>query len=149
MSETAREISQEYWRPAQQHQARAEYPVANVVPYCNMCGTQYAPGARFCHVCGENREPEIHASAANRIVKALDFASIREKLGLSTTALVLVALAAGCMLGALFTGFIYSDAKTPIEWQAVQTWRMEWMVAAIVFVLGAILFRESSPANQK
>ncbi len=141
MSETAREISQEYWRPAQTPN-RAESPVASVTPYCTMCGTQYAPGARFCHVCGENREPEFHATGANRIVQALDFANIRQKLGLSTTSLVLVALAIGCVLGALMTGIVYS-ANTLAEFQAVQSWRMEWMMASIVALVAAILFKGS------
>jgi hypothetical protein len=147
MSDTAREISQEYWRPAQQ-QNRAEYQVASVTPYCNMCGTQYAPGARFCHVCGENREPEFHQGAANRIAQALDFTNIRQKLGLSATSLVLVALAAGCVLGALLVGAFYG-ANTLVEWQAVQTWRMEWMMAAIVALIAAILFRDSSTSTNK
>jgi hypothetical protein len=141
MSESAREISQEYWRPAQQ-QNRPEYQVASVIPYCNMCGTQYATGARFCHVCGENREPEFQATGSNRIVQALDFTNIRQKLGLSATSLVLVALAAGCVLGALFTGLIYG-ASTLVEWQAVQTWRIEWMLAAVVALVAAILFRDN------
>ena len=143
MSDTAREISQEYWRPAQQPN-RPEYPVASVIPFCNMCGTQYAPGARFCHVCGENREPEFHsAGAASRIAKILDFTHIREKMGLSATALVLVVMAAGCVLAALFTGIVYS-ASTVSEFQAVQSWRMEWMLTAIAALIAAVLFRDSS-----
>jgi hypothetical protein len=145
MSQTAREISQEYWRPAQQP-SRAEYPVASVTPYCNMCGTQYAPGARFCHVCGENREPEFQAGSANKIAQALDFTNIRQKLGLSTTSLVLVALAIGCVLGALMTGIVYS-ANTVAEFQAVQSWRMEWMLAAIVALVAAILFKGNAVAE--
>jgi hypothetical protein len=145
MSETAREISQEYWRPAQTPN-RAEYPVASVTPYCNMCGTQYAPGARFCHVCGENREPEFQATGATRIAQALDFTNIREKLGLSTASLVLVALAIGCVFGALMTGIIYS-ANTIAEFQAVQSWRMEWMLAAIVALVAAILFKGAQKAQ--
>ena len=139
MSDTAREISQEYWRPAQQPN-RADYPVASVNPYCNMCGTQYATGARFCHVCGENRDPEFQATGANRIAQALDFTNIRQKLGMSTTSLVLVAVAIGCVLGALLTGMIYS-ANTIAEFQAVQSWRMEWLMAAAVALIAAILFK--------
>jgi ABC-type Fe3+-siderophore transport system permease subunit len=105
-----------------------------------MCGTQYAPGARFCHVCGENREAEFQATGANRIAQALDFTNIREKLGMSTTSLVLVAAAIGCVFGALMTGIVYS-VNTIAEFQAVQSWRMEWMLAALVALVGAILFK--------
>ena len=146
MSDTAREISQEYWRPAQQP-SRPEYPVASVTPYCNMCGTQYAPGARFCHVCGENREPEFHGSSANRIAQALDFTNIRQKLGMSGTSLVLVALAAGCVLAAIITGMV-TDPKTPMEWQGMQYWRMQWLMAAMVALLGAILFRDGAATHE-
>ena len=145
MSDSAREISQEYWRPAQQPN-RVEYPVASVTPYCNMCGTQYATGARFCHVCGENRDPEFQATGANRIAQALDFTNIRQKLGMSTTSLVLTAVAIGCVLGALLTGMVYS-ANTIAEFQAVQSWRMEWLMAAAVALIAAILFKHGAPTE--
>jgi len=148
MSDPAREISQEYWRPAQPAN-RAEHPVTSAVPFCPICGTQYTAGARFCHVCGENREAEFHhAGTANRIMQALDFTRIRQKLGVSATALVLTALAAGCVLGALLTGVIYS-ASTIAEFQAVQSWRMEWLLTAIAALIAAILYRESSPAKNE
>jgi hypothetical protein len=33
------------------------------------------------------------------------------------------------MLGAVLTGIIYK-AHTLVEWQAIQTWRIEWLLAA-------------------
>lgn len=140
MPDTAREITHEYWRPAQP--PRAEYAAVVTEPHCDNCGTQFAPGARFCHVCGGNREPEFQTSRVNRINDALDFGRIRERLGMSTTSLVLVIVAAACVLATVLTGVVYS-ANTLVEWQAVQTWRMEWMMAALVALVAAILFKDS------
>jgi hypothetical protein len=44
------------------------------------------------------------------------------------------------------TGVIYS-ANTVAEFQAVQSWRMEWMLAAIVALVAAILFK-SGPVSE-
>ncbi len=147
MADTAREISQEYWRPAQQPM-RSDFTVAQgAESYCALCGTQFAPGARFCHVCGGGREPEYHHSAATRIAEALDFTNIRQRLGLSATSLVFVVVAAACVLAAILTGVVYG-ANTFAEWQAVQTWRIQWMIAAIVALVAAILFKDCASTRE-
>ncbi len=139
MSETAREISQEFWRPAQP--PRSDYMAMNEAQ-CVTCGTEFAPGARFCHVCGNGREDEYQLTRSSKIAEALDFSNIRERMGMSTTSLVLTIIAAACVLATLLTGLIYS-ASTLTEWQAVQTWRIEWMLAALVSLVAAILLKDT------
>jgi hypothetical protein len=39
-------------------------------------------------------------------------------------------------------GFIYS-ATTLVDWQAVQIWRMEWMLGSIIAMLAALLLKNS------
>ena len=53
-----------------------------------------------------------------------------------------IALSVGliCALAAIGTGLVYT-ADTVIDWQAVQIWRIEWLLAAIVAVLAGILLR--------
>lgn len=144
MTDIAREMSHEYWRPAQPPQA--EY--ANVAEgYCGTCGTQFAAGARFCHVCGSGREPEILESRMSRFGEVFDFSAIRQRLGLSTPSLVFAIVAAACVLATILTGFIYS-ASTLTEWQAVQTWRIEWMLAGLVALVAAILFKRGPESSQ-
>jgi len=137
MSETVRENSQDFWRPAQAPRLGIDsvFPAA----CCANCGTEFAIGARFCHVCGSNREPLPVPQA--RFSEWLDINVIRENLGLNLASLILFFVAAGCALGAILTGVVYK-ASTVLEWQAVQTWRIEWMLGAITSLLGALLLKK-------
>jgi hypothetical protein len=53
----------------------------------------------------------------------------------------MVCLVAGliCLGAAIATGFIYT-ASTLVDWQAIQIWRGEWMIAAgVAFICGILL----------
>ena len=66
---------------------------------------------------------------------------IKDALGLSTGALIAFVIGVGCVLAAIGTGLMYT-AATVLDWQAVQAWRMEWLLAAITaFVAGILLKR--------
>jgi hypothetical protein len=142
MAEISRELSQEYWRPAssagsqlQLHAFQAQAQEA----FCASCGTPYAPGARFCHLCGRGCEDDLHA-AKSPIMDWFDLEVIRTQSGLSTVSLVFVLAAAIFLLATMMTGLIYSTS-TLAEWQAVQTWRIEWLLATGVALLAAMLFK--------
>jgi hypothetical protein len=45
------------------------------------------------------------------------------------------------MVAALLTGFIFS-AATVLDWQAVQLWRIEWLLAAIALFVAGILLKK-------
>ena len=72
----------------------------------------------------------------------LDLDHIRELTGLSTIPLVLVLAAAVFMLASVMTGLVY-NTSTIAEWQAVQTWKVEWLLATVVALLAAMLFKKS------
>lgn len=112
---------------------------------CSNCGSGYAVGARFCHVCGNEREPEMRISKHFRISEILDFDQICERFGLNAIALVLTVIGAACVLGALFVGVIYT-ANTVLDWQAVQIWRIQWMLGALVAFAAAILMNKKKTA---
>ena len=145
MPEGARGVSQDFWRPAQAPRVGIE----SVFPAecCVNCGTEFAIGARFCHACGANRQPLPLArprlsgwADPGRLL--LGLATLREKLGLTLPSFVLLLLAAACALGAVFVGVFYR-VTTLLEWQAVQMWRLEWMLGAIAALLAALLLRDS------
>ena len=69
-----------------------------------------------------------------------DLDVIRTQSGLSTVSLVFVLAAAIFLLATVMTGLIY-NTSTLAEWQAVQTWRVEWLLATVVALLAAILFK--------
>jgi hypothetical protein len=103
---------------------------------CANCGTEFVVGSRFCHVCGGERIAEQHT---NRWAEVLDFENIRHALRLSTGSLVAFLVGVVCVIAAAAVGFIYS-ANTLTDWQAVQMWRIEWLLAATVaFVAGILL----------
>jgi|SRR4051794_846121 hypothetical protein len=139
MEQVAEKVQQEYWRPAVQPQKIREIPadVRSQFEVCENCGTEFVVGARFCHVCGGGRQAE--ATSSSRLAEVLDFENIRHALGLSTASLVAFCLGMAAVIAAVSVGFIYS-ANTLVDWQAVQTWRIEWMLAATVaFVAGCLL----------
>jgi hypothetical protein len=105
---------------------------------CAICGTPYASGAHFCHTCGLGRD--IAVKKRNALKAWLDLDAIRVRLGLSTPAMVFVLMAAIFALAAVMTGLVY-DTSTLAQWQSVQIWRIEWLLAAVAALLAAILFK--------
>jgi multisubunit Na+/H+ antiporter MnhB subunit len=77
----------------------------------------------------------------SRWMEWFEIETVRKRLGLNLAALLLFAAACTCALGAILSGVVYR-ADTMLEWQAVQTWRIEWMLAAVVALLGALLLKK-------
>lgn len=73
----------------------------------------------------------------------LDFHALRRRLNLSTAALICFIAGVGAISAAACVGFIYS-ANTLIDWQAIQIWRIEWLlVAAVALLCGILLNRKN------
>lgn len=138
MSGAVHRVDQDYWQPPRVSQEEiAAQPKALA---CPECGTEFVVGSRFCHVCGGEREA-LNESASHNFVEWLEFHRIREAVGLSAASLVCLIAGAVCVIAAIVTGFIYT-ANTVLDWQAVQVWRIEWLLAATVaFVAGILLKR--------
>lgn len=138
MSEAVHNAEQEFWRPPAQAQS-----VRVQVENCARCGAEFVVGSRFCHVCGTQREALLDYSGG-RLNRWLDFHEIRAALGLSTGALVAFIVGVACVAAAIVTGFIFT-ASTVLDWQAVQVWRIEWLLAAAVaFVAGLLLNKKEA-----
>jgi hypothetical protein len=102
------------------------------------CGTPYSIGARFCHFCGLSREGE--AEERKTIKHWLDLDTIKTRFGLSTASLVFMLAAVIFLLAAVITGLVY-NTSTLADWQAVQIWRIEWLLAAVAALVTATLFK--------
>ena len=135
------EERQEFWKPAvPQHPDPIPTEAADHV--CEYCGTDFVVGSRFCHVCGADRHAELTASRNKGIRAWFDFGSLREALGQTSASLVTLFLGAGCLIAAAITGLLFT-ATTLLDWQAVQIWRIEWLLAAVAaFVAGLLLKRK-------
>ncbi len=142
MATAAGSTSQEYWRPSNPDVARA---VTSIRGTCRRCATDYSVGARYCHVCGRARDSQIDQAALSYEVSAeVSSGKSRDhqsKLSLPCTVFFVVGV--GCVLAAVFVGVLYKE-ETLVDWQAVQAWRIEWMLGAIACLLAGILLKKNN-----
>ena len=140
MASAAKSTSQEYWRPANPDVARV---IPSLRGICWHCGMDYTPGARYCHSCGGAREGskvDVLPDTKER-QQPEDLSGIFQQLGLSVPCVLCLAVALAFALAAALTGVIYRE-DTLVDWQAVQVWRIEWLLAAAVALLAGILLKK-------
>jgi len=106
---------------------------------CVRCGTEYVVGSRFCHVCGTERAAQ---TAVRRLqwTRLLNIQRLQDRLGLQLASVIALSAGMLCTLAAIGTGLVYTTA-TVLDWQAVQVWRIEWLLAAIAAFLAGILLK--------
>jgi len=140
---------------------------------CPRCGTEFLLGSRFCHSCGSKRREAVRAQAradaaaiagiwqqgVSRVhslvsgiswsqitfpswLRYLHFHEIKSWLGLPTASLIAFVVGVGCVAGALLVGLL--TAKTYVDWQAIQFYRAEWLLAATASFVAAILLKKPS-----
>ena len=146
MQETLREVDtrQEFWRPTPE-QLHAN-PLASM-QVCVKCGADYVLGSRFCHVCGAGRDESTRNRSLGVKEKLALLTRVPDVLDLPVASAVLFAVAIFCAIAAIAVGFIYS-ATTLVDWQAVQIWRIEWMLASLIGLLAALLLKNSGRADR-
>ena len=139
---------------------------------CGDCGTEFMIGARFCHVCGRHRPalsgshaeamPSLWARTAERLgtvvdsaaavwrrisfpdwMRYLHFHEIKRWIGLPTAPLIALIIGLGCVAGALAVSLFYK-ASTLAEFQAIQMWRIEWLLGATASFVAGILLKKRS-----
>lgn len=140
MAHAADSMQPEFWRPpvTAVRPQPGPTPARSHLDTCQTCETEFVLGARFCHVCGAGRDA-VEKLPESQWMKALDLTNVKDKLKLPTGSLVAMFLGIVCVMAALVTGFLYK-ADTLTDWQAIQTWRIEWLLAAAVaFILGILL----------
>lgn len=140
MAEAVQSAQNEFWRPPMMA-ATETAGHADMVEACDRCSTEFIVGSRFCHTCGAGRA-DLHPSAMSRFreqVTFTHFVDLGESLGLSIGAFIAFSIGVLCLLGAIGVGLIFS-ARTMADWQAIQLWRIEWLLAAVAaFVAGCLL----------
>jgi hypothetical protein len=148
MSEVIDKAPQEFWRPPV---ARAVAAVPAMVEVCDRCKTEFMVGAKFCHDCGAARQPRTNRfvehswARAFEFLHVLEFHNVKQWLGLSMASLIAFFAGLGCVLAAITVGVIYS-VQNLTDFQAIQSWRMQWLLAALVsFVAGILLKQAGSP----
>ncbi|HYL92968.1 MAG TPA: hypothetical protein VEW69_07400 [Alphaproteobacteria bacterium] len=86
------------------------------------------------------KEPEEHEAAPAKAASArLQLTVLRETLGQTWGSMIALFLGSGCLIAAVVTSFLFTP-NTLLEWQAIQLWRIEWLLAAIaLFAAGTLL----------
>lgn len=138
MSEAANQIQHDFWRPpipASTTVATAERSSA-----CRHCGTEFIVSSLYCHACGAKR-PDLNAARTLEIPGRAELASLGERLGLTMPAVAAFLLGMLCLLGALAVSVFFS-ARTALDWQAIQLWRIEWLLAAVAAFVAGCLFKK-------
>jgi hypothetical protein len=93
---------------------------------------------------GAVAESTARAWQALRFPAWLHYHEIKRWVGLPTAALIAFMLGLGCVVGALAVSFFYK-ASNLAEFEAIQMWRIEWLLAATAsFVAGILLKRPSA-----
>jgi len=72
----------------------------------------------------------------------LHFHEIKRRIGLSTASLIAFVVGVACIAGALLVGLL--TAKTYVDWQAIQFYRAEWLLAATASFVAGILLKKPS-----
>ena len=142
MSDLVRDAHQEFWRPPLAQAA----PIAPLAEVCRRCATEFMVGAAFCHICGSGRHRTSEAAESNWTrhlgsLRAIDFGRVKGWLGLPLPSLCAFLVGVGCLLAALGIGLV--SVQDVSDFQAVQLWRIQWLMAACAAFLVGILFKNN------
>lgn len=138
MSDVVHDAQHEFWRPPV---VSGEAPRPGLMEVCGGCASEFMVGAFFCHVCGASRE--VRTSTPAHWTLYLQFHNIKRTLGLSTASLVAFFVGMACLLMAgIAVGMIYG-VQTFNDFQAVQLYRMQWLLGAIAAFAAGLLLKTS------
>lgn len=130
-----------FWRPPVEEMNR-NVELASRNSLCVHCHSEFVMGARYCHACGAERDPSPKSSGFNWAVirKYLRLSVMANALGVNIASLLALGAGVICVIGALVVGAFY-QVETTADWQAIQIWRVEWLLAAVLCVLTGILLK--------
>ncbi len=153
-------------------------PAQEMAEACAHCSTEFMIGAKFCHTCGWRRPamaaPGTNAAGIAALwvrslawlrpwagsvaaswreislpewVHYLHFHEIKRWVGLPTAALIAFMIGLGCVAGAIGVSLFYR-ASNLAEFQAIQMWRIEWLLAATASFVAGILLKKPSDGDE-
>ena len=146
MAEVAHNVDHEFWQPPIENADSPSLP-AVVIPSgaaeaCEHCGTEFMVGTNFCHACGTTR-PILGVKQPSALwswMRQIEFQSVKARLGLTTASLIFFLIGIGCAVSAIAVGFLFS-APTVLDWQAIQVWRIQWLLGSTAAFIAGILLK--------
>lgn len=151
MAEALDQAQHEFWRPpvkaSEAVVGSAQSQTEDRSETCHDCGTEFIVGSRFCHSCGASRPESGMARTGElktlEIPGLTELAALGKRFGLSKATLAAFLFGGLCMVGALSVSIIFT-AHTTLDWQAIQMWRIEWLLAAIASFGAGCLLKKSA-----
>lgn len=137
MAEVVPNTQQEFWRPPV---VKREPSGSSLLQACEGCGTEFMVGSRYCHICGAARE--VIPVTDPHWARHLELHNIKQGLGLPLASLIAFVGGLGCLLAAVASGMIYSE-RNVLEWEAVQAFRIQWLLAAVAAFVAGILLKKT------
>jgi hypothetical protein len=149
MSQVMPNTPREFWSPPA---VRPDLPLTPpLAGACQECGTEFIVGARFCHVCGGARKVQTSTehgwARLLGFLRLLEFHAVKAWFGLPTASLIAFLIGLGCLFAALLVGVIYS-VQTLSDFQAIQLWRIEWLLAALAAFVAGLLLKRTEPESK-
>ena len=143
MAELVQDAQHEFWRPPI---AQQEVAAPAMLEACDSCGTEFIVSARFCHACGAARQTQqASLPVAPRWTRHLEFQNINRMLGLFSASLISFSIGLLCLLAVMGVGIVYT-VQSFADFQAIQYYRVQWLLAAVAaFMAGLLLNRNSRP----
>ena len=134
MAEVIDQAQHEFWRAPMPLSASSG---ADRSSTCD-CGSEFIVSSVYCHACGSRRAGV--GTPAELVIPGLqEFASLAERLDVGKASAIAFLMGVFCILGALGVSLFFSS-RTLLDWQAIQLWRIEWLLAAVAsFVAGVLL----------
>lgn len=140
MPDIIQSTTQEFWHSPIVGRPRPAVAASNLSSACSECTAEFIPGAAFCHCCGATRVLALPEGWISRF----EISNLQLDLGLSRPSFVAFFLGLAFALAALLSG-VFSNPQTVMDWQVVQAWRVEWLLASVAaFVAGILVKRPVS-----
>jgi hypothetical protein len=137
----AQRAQHDFWRPPSENTTHQVGSLPQQLEEaCDRCGTEFIVGSRFCHNCGATRPESSDAIRFRPGTNLFRLAQMGKRFGLSSGAFIAFLLGIVCVIGAAAVGFVFS-ARTLLDWQAVQVWRIELLLGAVAAFVAGCLFR--------
>lgn len=150
MADAVPDTQREFWRPPVVTPQASPEPAAPEV--CIGCGTEFMVGAHFCHSCGQDRNDSAITTGWMRYfdpqVLKQGLLIIKKELDLPLPSLIAFLFGLGCMFAALVIGLFYS-AITTDEFQALQLWRLQWLLGGVAAFVAGILLKKPASSQKK
>ena len=135
------EERQEFWKPMVAPRLEVEAAGRTLPTSCPHCGNELLAGSRVCPRCGADSQSATASETPGWAAAWNAFTSWRRVSGRSLSSLVTLAAGCACIVAALATSWVFK-ATTLLDWQAIQLWRIEWLLAAIAILLAGILLKK-------